>query len=142
MCFRIETDHKPLIPLFSSKSLNKLPIRVQRFRLRLMRYDFSISHVSGKDLTMADTLSRAPVSAATNIDKQLSKAFVDLIVKNLPATEKCLQDIQSQHFRDLTFSQVKYYCQKGWPSMPSIKVPLKLYVPVKGELSVYKGRGQ
>ena len=78
-----------------------------------MRYDFSISHVSGKDLTTADTLSRAPVSAATNIDEGLSKevnAFVDLIVKNLPATEKRLQDIQSQQDRDLTCSQVKYYC--------------------------------
>ena len=49
MRFHIETDHKLLIPLFSSKPLNELPIRVQRFRLRLMRYDFSISHVSEKD---------------------------------------------------------------------------------------------
>ena len=107
-----------------------------------MRYDFSISPESGKDLTTAGTLSRAPISAATNIDEELNKevnAFVDLIVKNLPATEQCLQDIQLQQDRDLTCSQVKYYCQKGWPSMASIKAPLKPYVPVKGELSVYKG---
>ena len=29
--------------------------------MRLMRFDFSISHVAGKDLNIADTLSRAPV---------------------------------------------------------------------------------
>ena len=34
--FHIETDHKPLVPLFSTKNLDELPIRVQRFRMRMM----------------------------------------------------------------------------------------------------------
>ena len=29
--FTIETDHKPLVPLFSYKNLDELPLRVQRF---------------------------------------------------------------------------------------------------------------
>ena len=29
--FHIYTDHKPLVPLFSTKNLEELPIRVQRF---------------------------------------------------------------------------------------------------------------
>ena len=45
LTFRIQTDNKPLVPLFSSKNLDKLPIRVQRFRLRMMRFIFTISHV-------------------------------------------------------------------------------------------------
>ena len=36
--FHIHTDHKPLVPLFSTKHLEELPIRVQRFRLRMMRF--------------------------------------------------------------------------------------------------------
>ena len=36
MKFHIHTDHKPLVPLFSTKHLEELPIRVQRFRLRMM----------------------------------------------------------------------------------------------------------
>ena len=46
----IKTDHKPLVPLLTSKNLDELPIRVQRFRLRLMRFSFSMSHVPGKEL--------------------------------------------------------------------------------------------
>lgn len=42
--FHIHTDHNPLVPLFSTKHLEELPIRVQRFRLRMMRFHFSISH--------------------------------------------------------------------------------------------------
>ena len=45
--FEIETDHKPLVPLLSSKNLEELPLRVQRFRLRLIRFSFSVRHVSG-----------------------------------------------------------------------------------------------
>ena len=32
----IHTDHKPLVPLFSSEHLEELPARVQRFRLYIM----------------------------------------------------------------------------------------------------------
>ena len=63
----IETDHKPLVPLFGSKTLVELPPRIQRFQMRLMKYSFKILHVPGKELVTADTLSKAP------LDKQLSK---------------------------------------------------------------------
>ena len=47
LTFHIQTDHKPLVPLFSTKNLDELPIRIQRFRLRMMRFHFTISHVPG-----------------------------------------------------------------------------------------------
>ena len=59
--FRLETDHKPLVPLLSTKALDELPPRVLRFRLRLLRFTFDIVHLPGKHLITADTLSRAPV---------------------------------------------------------------------------------
>ena len=54
--FSIETDHKPLTPLFSTKNMDELPIRVQRLRMRMMRFQFSIYHVPGKSLIVADML--------------------------------------------------------------------------------------
>ena len=92
--FHIYTDHKPLVPLLSTKSLDELPIRIQRFKMRLMRYSFTISHVAGKDLITADTLSRAPVSKFSPGDDQFSneiKAHVNLICRNLPASDKLLR---------------------------------------------------
>ena len=59
--FTLETDHKPLLSLLGSQALDALPPRIQRFKMRLMRYSYSIVHVPGKDLWVADTLSHAPV---------------------------------------------------------------------------------
>ena len=63
---KIETDHKPLVPLLGAKELNNLPPRILRFRLRLARFDYSISHVPGKMLHTADALSRAPSMNSVN----------------------------------------------------------------------------
>jgi hypothetical protein len=46
-----------------------------------MRFDFTISHVAGKDLNIADTLSRAPVENMSQSDtdsENETKAFVDV----------------------------------------------------------------
>ena len=48
MTFKIETDHKPLISLLGNKDLDILPPRVQRFRIRLMRFNYNIVYVPGK----------------------------------------------------------------------------------------------
>ena len=73
LTFHIETDHKPLVPLLSTKCLDEMPLRVQRFKLRLMRYHYTISHTAGKDLCTADILSRAPTDTPDTQAEQLKK---------------------------------------------------------------------
>ena len=46
--------------LSSKKNLDDLSPRIQRFRMRLMRYMYTIAHVPGNSLVTADALSRAP----------------------------------------------------------------------------------
>ena len=41
--FHIHTNHKPLVPLFSTKQLEELPLRVQQFRLCMPFYNFTHS---------------------------------------------------------------------------------------------------
>ena len=66
----IETDHKPLVPLLRCKHLDNLPPRVLRFRLRLMRFSYS---VPGKLLYAVDTLSRAPPRGNNSDPQALEK---------------------------------------------------------------------
>ena len=51
--FEIETDHKPLLGV---KPIDELPLRIQRFRMRMMKYIYSIFHVPGKNSVIADAL--------------------------------------------------------------------------------------
>ena len=57
--FQIETDHKPLVKLLGDSDLASMPLRCQRFRLRLMRYQFEIFFTPGNRMYLADLLSRA-----------------------------------------------------------------------------------
>lgn len=58
--FQFETDHKPLVTLLGKSPVDALTPRAQKFRLRLMRFSFSIGYVPGKQIVTADTLSLAP----------------------------------------------------------------------------------
>ena len=99
------TDHKPLIPLFSTKHLEELPVRVQRFRFRMQRFDFDIIHVHvpGKNLVIADEFSRAPLMPPDQLDEQLDdeiQVYVDKIIQDLPVTEQRLVEIQRTQEND------------------------------------------
>ncbi|XP_005102578.1 solute carrier family 22 member 4-like [Aplysia californica] len=57
--FVIETDHKPLLSLMKAKDLDLLTPRIQRFRMRMLRFTYDIEYFAGKDLVTADSLSRS-----------------------------------------------------------------------------------
>ncbi|GFN79177.1 Pol polyprotein [Plakobranchus ocellatus] len=97
--YTIETDHKPLVPLLTTKELYKMPPRIQRFRLRLMRFSPNVIHVSGKQQITADALSRAPASAPSEEDIALvndADVMAKQTLDGLPASSRKLQDIITQ----------------------------------------------
>ena len=99
--FTLETNHKPFIPLLSTKNLEDLPVRIQRFRLRMMCYQYDIIHVPGKDLNTADYLSRSPLHETGSDDLQKEvHAYIDLIFRYLPASDSRLAQIQQHQKKD------------------------------------------
>ena len=54
---KVETDHKPLVPLFTTKLIEELPLRIQRFRIQMMQFNITVEHAPGKLLFTADALS-------------------------------------------------------------------------------------
>ena len=59
--FKLVTDHKPLVPLINSHSLDNIPLRCQRLLMRLMRFSPVAEYAPGKTFIIADTLSRSPL---------------------------------------------------------------------------------
>ena len=137
--FNIETDHKPLIALFSTKHLEELPVRVQRFRLRMLIFDFNIVYVLGKKLVIADALSRTPLMAPDQHDKHLEEdvqAYVDVIFQDLSISEQRLEEIRHAQENDPLCQEVARYCREGWPKKGQIKGLVKRHYPVSSEISI------
>ena len=140
--FHIETDHKPLVPLLGTKHLEDLPIRVQRFKMRLMRFLFTISYVPGKHLITADALSRAPITSFPESEEELHKSvdmYVCAILSTLPATDNRIKQLQSSQTEDEVCQQLITFCTEGWPNKNRIPGILKPYYQVASELSVVDG---
>ena len=142
--FLIETDHKPLLPLLTSKNLDELPVRIQRYRMRLMRFQYTVTHIPGPDLKIADALSRAPLPEITDTDKQLqidTDAYVAQGIQGMPATPERLKQIQIRQAQeqDNILQQLIKFCKEGWPHHSKLKGTIKLYKSIDSELSVQEG---
>ena len=117
--FELQTDHKPLVPLLSSKDLSQMPPRILRFRLRMMRYAPTIIYVPGKEQITADALSRAPSDLPAKEDASLIsevEEFARQTIAVLPATEVKLQEIRKALKEDEVCVQVSEFCKVGWPA--------------------------
>ena len=140
--FEIETDHKPLVPLLSTKHLDTLPPGILRFRLRLARFDYSINHVPGKSLLTADALSRAPCPPSSMENESITNSdvevFVGAIISTIPITELDFMKYHTGQLNDPICIRVKQYCVSGWPAIQNIGVELIPYWRVRDDLSVCK----
>ena len=136
--FEIQTDHRPLVSLLGKKRLDELPVRIQRFRIRLFRFSYDVTYVPGKDQTSADALSRAPVDRPLSVgDIELANAVEEYAVSSvssLPATEKRFREIKEGQKVDPIISKVREFCLSGWP----VDVPheFRSFYSVSSELSV------
>ena len=83
--------------------MDKLPLRIHRFRMKLMRFKYTISRVSGKELIIPNTFSLAPQQEVTQQDNVLHQEaieFVNIAIDSLPALEGCLKEIKCHQEND------------------------------------------
>ena len=142
--FVIETDHKPLVALLEKKPLDDVPPRILRFRMRLMRFRYTVCHIPGKEMYTADTLSRAPLAStgdthSKNLQEDV-EAFVSAILSNLPATENRLQQIHEAQYDDEVCQKIREYTLRGWPDKHNLSYSsLKPYLQHAAEFTVQDG---
>ena len=134
----LETDHKPLVPLLSKTYLDCLPPQIVRFRLRLMQFNYTISHIPGKLLYTADTLSCAPVDSTekTALVDTETEMFVQAVISQLPVSTSRLDDFRKAQNDDSTCCRLTKFCKEGWPSRHDLSGELCCYFTVKDHLSI------
>ena len=98
-----------------NKSILKAPPRIQRFLLRLQRYDFEMHYIQGKLLTVADTLSRASLKdSKPEIEESEIISHVHSIESNCLISDYRLQQFKDETRKDDTLQTLLKYIQHGW----------------------------
>ena len=101
--------------LFSAQNtyVDDLPPRILHFRLCLTQFDYTISHVPGKLLYTADTLSHAPQECLVR-DAELAdlteEQMTTTTTNQFPTTTDSLESYQQAHKEDPICTQLTF-CQ-------------------------------
>ena len=127
----VETDHKPLLAIMT-KPLHMLSARMQRMRMRLQHYNLKLIHRPGKEMFIADTLSRAFAN-----DTEPEDLFDDEVEVNIVqvSQDKLIQ------FRNLTamdpsLQNLKNAVLHGWPDQVKLCTPdLRPYFTYRDEIT-------
>ena len=133
----VETDHKPLEAIFK-KHLSSAPPRIARMMLRIQKYDVEIKYVPGKEIPLADALSRLN-PCDTDTIKGLDVSIHELHM-HLNASPTRVQHIQTETAKDPILNSLKSFISRGWPDKRS-DCPSHLhgYRNYRDELTVANG---
>ena len=145
MSFLVETDHKPLVSLLSSK---------KNFRRTIAMHStfsnaFDAIHVHDRSCTRkVPNHSRRPVACSSRATSNRGRRPIygrsrDGTSKPgvfaLPATENRLAEIRARQLEDDVCQQVMRYCTGRWPRHPSLPSVLRPYWQVQNELTIQNG---
>ena len=134
----VQSDHKPLEVIYK-KPLQRAPKRLQRLLLRLLLYDVTLVYRCGKQMELADTLSRAylPYTDPSPLQSQVEAINM---AQDLPVSAARLEDVRKHTEQDETLQEVTKIILSGWPEQKSdVPSTAASYFNVRDELSIQNG---
>ena len=123
------------------KPLLKAPPRIQRFLLRLHRYDFQIEYAPGKTVVVADTLSRAFLpNNSPEITEDEMKCHIHVVMQHLPMSPKKMMQYQQETKNDEVLNIVSGYIREGWPlSKKEVTLAAQPYYSERDHITTVNG---
>jgi hypothetical protein len=111
--FDEETDHEPLEIM--RKPLQATPLRVQRMIIRLQRRNVTVKYKPGKDIPVADTLSRSGACEENPSQDLDLESYVESIVREMPVSDDKMEEIRYSTKRDEELQQLQRCVKHGYP---------------------------
>ena len=139
----METYHQPL-EMIMQKPLNSAPKRLQRMLLQLQKYSLVVRYKKGKQMYLADTLSRSYLPETHCSSVALEVASIDPLA-GLALPQERLNQFRHASTDDPTLTELCRTIQVGWPASKSdLTESLHPYYDFRDELTtqdqlVFKG---
>lgn len=134
---KVCTDHKPLVSIMNKDISDIHSTRLQRIKLKLLKYDLDVTYIPGKEMHIADALSRAFNNYQYKMDTDSS---LNEVVHSVNMSENRITEFQTETQNDEVLKELITVVQDGWPhSKQKIKDSLKFYYSKKNEIYFENG---
>ena len=131
----VQSDHKPL-EVIMKKPLSSAPARIQRLLMRLQKYQVNVQYKPGKEMYIADALSRAYLPVTSSSDKEIEAQ----VISNLPVSNEKLEEFRKETTNDVTLTKLIETVLNGWPETKSQAAQeIRAYWNFREEISVVNG---
>lgn len=128
----VQTDHKPLVAIMTKPMAQIFSARLQRIRLKLLKYNLKVNYVPGKDMHIADALSRAFMANTGSDDESLNQ-----IVHSVSVSDDRMAEIRRETQNDPALSKLINIYQDGWPVVKDkLHEDVKVYWKHRNDLFV------
>ena len=111
---KVQTDHKPLVAIMK-KSLQSAPPRLMRMLLALQKYDIELTHLPGKAIPLADTLSRKSLPDTYPHLSEGMDIQVHGVISNIPMSDQKMTLIRQHTESDSQLILLRKTILDGWP---------------------------
>ena len=142
--FTVVTDHKPLVSIYNNPQSNP-PARIERWTLRLQRYDMTVVYRPGKD-NPADYLSRHPDPHPKAYRAEMEgEEYVNFVAINAVPKAITFEEVQEETLKDEVLQQVASAIERNkWDHLLDKKSPdnnaFKSFYKVRSELTIAHDR--
>lgn len=146
----VESDQKPLQTILA-KPLLTASKRLQQMLLALQRYNFSLKFVPGKQMFIADLLSRLHLEEGNQLEfdqvhtiKQ-EKTYAQIIedinmVEDLPIMDARVKDILRETLKDADLKILTSLIINGFPeNIHDVEESMRPYFKIKNDLTTQNG---
>ncbi|MCP4342241.1 MAG: hypothetical protein GY799_26040, partial [Desulfobulbaceae bacterium] len=137
--FTVRTDQHSLKFLGNQSSLKKVSHRIERWRMRLQVFSFSIEYIQGSKNTLADMLSRLDDPDSDPNPTSLPDDDDSIIIASASCPGPTLQEIRSNSAQDSVLKTVSLHLKSGWPEKNSLPSALCRFFKERTRLSEKDG---
>ena len=137
--FEIQTDHRPLVTSLQTKRLDSLTPRLQRFKMRLSRYDYSITYVPGKHQSVPDAFSRAPIDSMETFMEADIQDYNVFSVQSMPISSTQLEKVINEQRKDQILSKLIDFFNKNKdrePTKQEFPLEIREFMPIFHEITI------
>ena len=131
----VESDHQPL-EIITRKPLNDAPKRLQCMLLQLQKYSLNVRYKRGKQMHLADTLSRAYLPGEMSVAEVEELEYVSH-TESLALALADLQCLQHAASQDMAMQELRHVIQQGWPlSKAEVPDTVRPYFDFRDQMTI------